>query len=142
MTPRKRRWLAALLGTGLVLVLVVLASLDTLGNPDAPERFELTEVTTYEAPLPPPPPPPPGRRVDTRSGGSTGAQMKLESRRAPAALDTMQLDVKLAAAAEPSNVHLGGLGQGVGVGVGNGTGDGNGTGFELATLSELDQQPV
>jgi len=137
MTLRKRRWLAGSLGTGLVLLLVVLASLDTLGDLDAPERFVLTEVATFE--VPPPPPPPPSRPSDSRSGGSTGALLALQTRRAPV-LDVMQLDVRIAA--EPGELSLGGLGQGIGVGSGDGTGDGSGTGFGLATLSELDQEPT
>ena len=78
---RKRRWLAGSLGTGLVLLLVFVAYLDSLGDPDAPERLVLTDVTTYQEP--PPPPPPPSRPSDSRSGGSTGALLPLETSRAP-----------------------------------------------------------
>jgi hypothetical protein len=133
MTPRKRRWLAGSLGTGLVLLLVLVAGLDTLGDLDAPERFVLTEVTTYEAPPPPPPPPP--RPSDSRNGGSTGALLAMESR-SPVSLDVMQLNVRI----QPGELNLGGLGQGIGVGSGDGTGDGRG--FGLATLAELDQLPT
>jgi len=136
MTLRKRRWLAGSLGTGLVLLLVVLAGLDTLGDLDAPERFVLTEVTTYEAP--PPPPPPPTRPSNARSGGSTGTLLAMESSRSPVALDAMQLDVRI----QPGELNLGGLGAGIGVGSGDGTGDGIGTGLGLVTLSELDQLPT
>ncbi|HZF30971.1 MAG TPA: hypothetical protein VE907_17780 [Gammaproteobacteria bacterium] len=139
MTPRKRRWLAASLGTGLVLLLVVLASLDTLGSLNAPQRFELTEVTTFEPP--PPPPPPPARPSAARNGGSTGRQLTLRSSQAPVALDTMQLQVQFAAA-EIGKLNIAGFGQGVGVGAGDGTGDGSGSGYELALVSELDQQPM
>jgi len=75
MTSGKRRWLAVSLGTGLVLSLILLASLDTLGGLQAPERFVLTEVATYVPPLPPPPPP--SRASDARSGGSMGTDLTL-----------------------------------------------------------------
>lgn len=137
MTLRKRRWLAGSLGTGLMLLMVLLAYLDTLGDPVAPERLVLTDVTTYQAP--PPPPPPPSRPNNKRSGGSTGELVPSESSRAPV-LDVMQLDVRFAAVV--GEVNLGGLGKGVGVGSGDGTGDGSGGGFGLVTLSELDQEPT
>ena len=135
MTVRKRRWLAGSLGTGLVLLLLLVAYLDTLGDPSGPERLVLTDVTTYEAP--PPPPPPPTRPRESRSGGSTGAFLPLDTSRAPV-LDVMRLDVQFAA--RVGELNLGGLGQGIGVGSGDGTGDG--TGFGLATVSELDQIPI
>jgi hypothetical protein len=138
MTARKRRWLAVSLGSGLVLLLLVVASLDTLGDLNAPERFVLTEVTTFEAPPPPPAPPP--RPSNSRGGGSTGELLTLRSSRAPVALDTMQLAIQFAAA-EIGPLNITGLGRGIGVGTGDGTGDGSGTGFGLATLSELDQEP-
>jgi|SRR5688572_10803436 hypothetical protein len=135
MTLRKRRWLAGFLGTGLTLLLLLVAYLDTLGDPGAPERLVLTDVTTYEAP--PPPPPPPSRPREAPNGGSTGAFLPLDTSRAPV-LDVMQLDVQFAA--RVGELNLGGLGQGIGVGSGDGTGDG--TGFGLALLSELDQIPM
>jgi hypothetical protein len=134
---RKRRWLAGSLGTGLVLLLLLIAYLDTVGDPGAPQRLVLTDVTTYEAPPPPPPPPP--RPKDARSGGSTGAFLPLDTSRAPV-LDVMQLDVRFAA--RVGELNLGGLGRGIGVGSGDGTGDGTGTGLGLATLAELDQVPM
>ena len=67
MTARKRRWLAVSLGSGLVLLLLVVASLDTLGDLNAPERFELTTVAPLE--VLPPPPPAPTRPSNQRSGG-------------------------------------------------------------------------
>jgi hypothetical protein len=137
MTLRKRRWLAGSLGTALVLLLLLVAYLDTLGDPSAPQRLVLTDVTTYEAPPPPPPPPP--RPRETRSGGSTGSFLPLDTSRAPV-LDVMQLDVQFAA--RVGDMNLGGLGRGIGVGSGDGTGDGTGTGFGLALLSELDQIPM
>lgn len=137
MTARRRRWLAGALGTGLTLALVVLASLDTLGDLQGPERFVLTEVTTFEAPPPPPPPPP--RPAEARGGGSTGALLTMRSSRAPVALDVMQLQF---AAADVGPLDISGLGQGIGVGIGDGIGDGTGTGFGLATVGELDQQPT
>jgi len=139
MTTGRRRWLAAALAMGLVLLLVVIASLDTLGDLDAPKRFELTEVTTFEAP--PPPPPPPSRSSAVHNGGSTGAQLTLRASRAPVELDKMQLQVQFAVA-ELGKLNLAGLGHGVGVGSGDGTGDGSGTGYGLALLSELDQPPI
>ncbi len=138
MTVRQRRWLAISLGTGLVLLLVVLASLDTLGDFAAPQSFELTEVTTFEPP--PPPPPPPTRPSNRRSGGSTGAQLlALQSSSAPVTLDVMPLQVQFATVGP---LNLGKLGQGLGTGSGNGTGDGSGFGFSLVGLSELDEPPT
>jgi hypothetical protein len=136
MSPtRKRRWLAGSLGTGLTLLLVLIAYLDTLGGAATPQRLVLTDVTTYEAP--PPPPPPPARPRESRSGGSTGAFLPSDSSRAPV-LDVMHLDVQFAA--QIGELKLGGLGKGIGAGSGDGTGDG--AGFGLATLSELDQVPI
>jgi hypothetical protein len=137
MTVRKRRWLAGSLGTGLVLLLLLIAYLDTLGDPSGPEHLVLTDVTTYEAP--PPPPPPPARPKEARSGGSNGSFLPLDTSRAPV-LDVMRLDVQFAA--RVGELNLGGLGQGIGVGSGDGTGDGTGTGFGLATLAELDAIPM
>jgi hypothetical protein len=136
MTVQQRRWLAASLGSGLTLLLLVIASLDTLGDLNAPERFALTTVAPLEAL--PPPPPPPSRPSNQRSGGSTGTELLLRSSRAPVALDVMQLQVQFTAA----DLDISGLGRGIGVGTGDGTGDGSGTGFSLVTLSELDQQPT
>jgi hypothetical protein len=139
MTARQRHWLAGALGTALVLLLLVIASLDTLGDFDAPERFVVTEVTTFQPP--PPPPPPPSRPSNARAGGSTGALLTLRNSRAPVVLDAMQLAIQFTAA-EIGPLNITGLGQGVGVGTGDGTGDGSGTGFGLVNLSELDQQPT
>lgn len=140
MTPRQRHWLAGALGTGLVLTLVIVASLDTLGGLEAPQRFALTEITTFEAPAPPPPPA--QKPNDARSGGSKGAQLlAFDSRRSPVMLEQMQIDVQFAAATL-GDVELGKLGAGIGTGSGDGTGDGSGGGFGLAMLSELDQQPT
>ena len=137
MTVRQRRWVAGSLGTGLVLGLVFIASFDLSGNAKLPERFVLTEVTTFEAP--PPPPPPPTSPSSAPGGGSTGAQLTLRSSRAPAPLDKMQLDIQFAAA-EVGALNIAGLGEGIGLGVGDGTG--NGSGFGLAGVSELDQIPM
>ena len=83
MTVRQRRWVAASLATGLVLALVFIASFDLSGNQTKPERFVLTEVTTFEAPPPPPPPPP--RPSNSPAGGSSGNEPTLRSSRAPVA---------------------------------------------------------
>jgi hypothetical protein len=140
MTARQRRWLAGSAGTGLVLLLVLVASFDMGGDLKAPERFVLTEVTTFEPP-PAPPPPPQARSSDSRSGGSTGADLTLRRSTAPAPLERMQLNVQFAAA-EVGPLNIAGLGKGIGVGTGDGTGDGSGTGFGLALISELDQIPT
>jgi hypothetical protein len=137
IAAHQRRWLAASLGTLLMLLLLVAASLDTLGGSSAPQRFTLTEVTTFEAPPAPPPPPP--REMNPRAGGSTGALLTLRNSRAPVTLDVMPLKF---AAAEVGPLDISGLGHGIGVGIGDGTGDGSGPGFGIAVLSELDQQPV
>ena len=139
MTVRQRRWVAGSLATGLVLLLVFIASFDLSGNMKAPERFVLTEVSTFEAP--PPPPPPPARPSNSPAGGSMGAQLTLRSSRAPLELDKMQLDIQFAAA-EVGNLNIAGLGQGIGLGVGDGVGDGSGSGYGFAGLSELDQVPM
>ena len=139
MTVRQRRWLSASLATGLVLLLVFVASFDMGGNLEPPERFILTEVTTFEAP--PPPPRPPSRSNDSRAGGSTGADLTLRRSTAPAALERMELDVQFAAA-EVGPLNIAGFGKGIGLGTGDGTGDGSGTGFGLALVSELDQIPT
>src|SRR5262245_55833984 len=139
MTVRQRRWLAGSLATGLVLALVVIASVALSGDAKAPERFVLTEVTTFEAPPPPPPPPP--RGSNSANGGSTGNEPTLRSSRAPVSLDTMKLDIQFAAA-EVGNLNIAGLGRGIGLGVGDGVGNGTGTGYGLAGISELDQVPM
>lgn len=139
MTVRQRRSVAASLATGLVLALVFIASFDLSGNKTKPERFVLTEVTTFEAPPPPPAPPP---RPNSRpAGGSTGNEPTLRSSRAPVSLDTMNLNVQFAAA-EIGNLNIAGLGKGIGLGIGDGVGNGTGTGYGLAGVSELDQVPM
>jgi hypothetical protein len=140
MTIKQRRGLAVSLAAALVLVLVLIASLDMVGDRDAPERFVLTEVATFVAP-PPPPPPPPSTPKSAPGGGSTGAQLTLRASSAPVALDKMDLDIQFAAA-EIGNLNIAGLGEGIGLGVGDGTGNGSGSGFGLAGLSELDQIPM
>jgi hypothetical protein len=137
MTVRQRRWLAASLATGLVLALVFIASFDLSGNQTKPERFVLTEVTTFEAPPPPPPPPP--RPSNSPAGGSSGNEPILRSSRAPVSLETMNLNVQFAAA-EVGNLNIAGLGNGIGLGVGDGVG--NGSGFGLAGIGELDAVPI
>jgi hypothetical protein len=139
MTVRQRRWAAGSLATGLVLLLVFIASFDLSGNVKAPERFVLTEVSTFEAP--PPPPPPPARTSNSPGGGSTGAQLTLRSSRAPLSLDKMQLDIQFAAA-EVGNLNIAGLGEGIGLGTGDGFGNGSGSGYGLTGVSELDQVPM
>ena len=139
MTVRQRRWVAGSLATGLVLTLVFIASFDLSGNQRAPERFVLTEVTTFEAPPPPPPPPP--RPSNSPRGGSTGNEPTLRASRAPVPLDTMKLDIQFAAA-EVGNFNIAGLGKGIGLGVGDGFGNGTGSGYGLAGVSELDQVPM
>jgi len=139
MTVRQRRWLAASLASGLVLTLVFIASFDLSGNQTKPERFVLTEVSTFEAPPPPPPPPP--RPSNRPAGGSTGNEPTLRSSRAPVSLETMNLNVQFAAA-EVGNLNIAGLGKGIGLGVGDGVGDGSGTGYGLTGVSELDQVPM
>ena len=139
MSVRQRRSLAASLATGLVLALVFIASFDLSGNKTQPERFVLTEVSTFEAPPPPPPPPP--RPSNSPSGGSSGNEPVLRSSRAPVSLDTMKLDIQFAAA-EVGNLNIAGLGNGIGVGVGDGVGNGNGSGYGLAGVGELDQVPM
>ena len=139
ITVRQRRWIAGSLATGLVLVLVFIASLDLGGNVEAPERFVLTEVTTFEAP--PPPPPPPARTGNSPAGGSTGAQLTLRSSRAPISLDEMDLKIEFAAA-KVGDLNIAGLGRGIGLGVGDGVGNGSGFGYGLAGVSELDQTPM
>ena len=138
MTTRQRRWLAGALGTGLLALLLLLAVFDNLYRAEPREATTLRAVELYE---PPPPAPPPARPSNARSGGSTGMALTLDTRRAPIALDAMQLDVKLAVA-ELGPLNLGGLGEGFGIGSGDGTGDGSGTGFGLVMLSELDQTPT
>ena len=113
ITVRKRRWLAASLATGLVLLLVFIASFDMRGNRQLPERFVLTEVATLEAP-PPPPPPAPRPSGDLRSGGSTGMDLTLRRSTAPAPLDTMKLDVQFAAT-EDGPLNIAGLGSSLSV---------------------------
>jgi hypothetical protein len=138
MTTRQRRWLAGALGTGLLALLLLLAVFDNLYRAEPREATTVRAVELYE---PPPPAPPPARPSNARSGGSAGMALTVDTRRAPIALDAMQLDVKLAVA-ELGALNLGGLGEGFGIGSGDGTGDGSGTGFGLVTLSELDQQPT
>jgi hypothetical protein len=137
MTVQRRRWLAGALGIGLVALLLLLAAFDNLFVSEPRPLTTRTAVELYV----PPPLPPPARQSESRSGGSTGTTVPMESRRIPATMDLMQLNVRLAAA-ETATLNLGGLGKGVGVGSGDGTGQGSGGGFSLATLSELDHLPT
>ena len=126
MTPRRRRWLSALLGSGLLLVLLTIVSLDGLYRPEPPEAAVVREVQMYEPP--PPPPPPPAVRP---ASSSSLSQLTVASPDQRIALEVMDLDVDLPAG------QLGSLGTGF-----SGLGEGTGSGFDIVSLDHLDELPM
>lgn len=126
MTARRRRLLSAILGTGLLALLLVIVSFDHRARRDPPEMVPLTEVLMYEPPPPPPPVP-----QDFRDSGRAGPALSLAQNEMPIELEIMDLDVELAIG------QLGDLGLG-----GTGFGDGAGAGFGTVALSDLDTGPI
>lgn len=125
MTSRRRRWLSALLGTGLLVALLMVVSLDDLYKAEPPETAVLREVQMYE---PPPPPPPPAVRPDS---SSAPPQLALANPDQRVALEVMDLDVDLPAG------QLGSFGTGF-----SGLAEGTGSGIGLVDLDELDELPM
>lgn len=122
----RKHLLATLLGIGLVLLLLLLASLDSLLEPRSPQRFDLQEVTLYQPPPPPPPPPTSSRDPSQMAGPSLELlqpQVQLE-------LQVMDLAIEL-----PGG-NTAGFGGGLGA-----DGPGLGIDWSVVSLSELDGYP-
>jgi hypothetical protein len=126
MSALQRQLLAGFLGSALLLVLLLLASLDNAFAPEPPELIPLTEVQMYS---PPPPPPPPPVSQQQRSSEASPT-LVLEDVQSDLALKIMPLDVQL------SPGEFGGTGRGVG-----GLGEGTGVDWGTVNLSELDGVP-
>ena len=123
----RRHAYAVLLAAALLGVLLLLASLDGVYMPEAPQRTELRAVEMY-APPPPPPPPPPLSSSDSAS--LSGPPLSLANQAISLDLQIMDLDVSVPAG------QFGDFGQGLG-------GDGAGMGIDwgAVNLSELDGHP-
>jgi len=127
MNIQRRHLVSTLLGTGLLLLLLLLVSLDDLYSPEPPEMVALRDVQMYE---PPPPPPPPPLEARDR-GGDAGRPLAVASRETQIELQIMALDVELAAG------EFGDFGFGTG-----GLGEGLGFDFGTVSLLDLDSFPV
>lgn len=88
----KRHALATLLAAVLLALLLLLASLDSLYEPEPPERVVLREVAMY---TPPPPPPPPVTAQSSSS--SAGPPLNVVNQPLSLDLQLMSLDVTLPA---------------------------------------------
>lgn len=121
-----RQLLAVLLATTLLALLLVLASLDSLFQPEPPPRVLLREVNLY---TPPPPPPPPTTASD--SSRMAGPVLLQNNQTVALNLQLMDLDVSL-----PTG-QFGDFGGGLGGEMG-----GVGVNWGTVNLSELDGLPV
>lgn len=122
----RRHLLSILLAAGLLVLLLLLASLDGMYSPEPPERTVLREVQMYVPPPPPPPPP-----INARDSSSlSGPSMALANQQISLDLQLMDLDVNLPAG------QLGNLGSGVGRNAA-----GMGIDWGTVNLSELDGYP-
>lgn len=121
-----RQLLAVLLATILLALLLVLASLDSLFQPEPPPRVLLREVNLY---TPPPPPPPPTTATD--SSRMAGPVLLQNNQTVALDLQLMDLNVSL-----PTG-QFGDFGGGLGGEMG-----GVGVDWGTVSLSELDALPV
>lgn len=123
----KRHVFSVLLAAVLLGLLLLLASLDGVYLPEAPQRTVLRPVEMYTPPPPPPPPPP---MSSSNSSSLAGPPLSLANQAISLDLQTMDLDVSLPAG------QFGDFGQGLG-------GDGTGMGIDwgAVSLSELDGHP-
>src|SRR5690606_27503572 len=121
-----RQLLAVLLAATLLALLLVLASLDSLFQPEPPPRVLLREVNLY---TPPPPPPPPTTASD--SSRMAGPVLLQNNQTVALNLQLMDLDVSL-----PTG-QFGDFGGGLGGEMG-----GVGVNWGTVNLSELDGLPV
>ncbi len=127
MTGVARRWIAAGLGSGLLVLLLVIVSLGDLYRGEPPERLVRTELEIFEPPPPPPPPP-----IDQRGSRSAGPALLLARVDSPIVLEVMDLDVQL------TSGELGGLGAGGWGGVE----DIGAASLQLVGFSDLDETPM
>jgi hypothetical protein len=125
MSPRRRKLLAMLCGVGLLLALLALVFLDGFEVPEPPERVAVRDVQFYQAPPPPPPP-----ATSRESSSQIGQPLSLTTIETPITLETMDLDVEIAAGS------FGDFGFGDG-----GLGEGLGEGLGKVGLGELDSLP-
>lgn len=125
MTAQRRQILSAVLGTGLLFLLLLLVSLDDLFQPEPPATVQLTQVQIYVEPPPPPP------AQEQKSSSSSSPQMMLSMQENQVALQAMDINVDLPEG-DFSNFGTGTAGLGEGMGMNWGT----------VGLSDLDAYPT
>ena len=128
LSDGSRRILAPLLGTFLLMMLLLLASLTSEIMVEKSPEIVTREVRSL--PLPPPPPPPMKQPGTSNSPRPSLARARVET---PVELEVMDLVADIGAGS------IGGIGTG---GTGDGSGLGGGGGWEIVGLSELDNVPM
>jgi hypothetical protein len=131
LSNRNRRILASCLGTLLLFILLLLASLEGGTEVERPPKIRMHEVRVYKPPPPPPPPP-----MEQNSQDSPMPSLTRANDEDPVKLDFMPLEVNMDA------IGVSGFGTGGPGGVG---GDGLGMGWGVwgtVALPELDNIPM
>jgi hypothetical protein len=130
LSNRSRRMLASCLGTLLLCVLLLVASLETGFEVERPPKIRMHEVRIYK-----PPPPPPSPPMEQNAQDSPMPSLTRANAEDPVKLDFMALEVDMDA------VGVSGFGTG-GPGGGGGLGIWGGGGWGTIALSELDNVPM
>ena len=130
LSNRNRQLLAPCLGTLLLIVLLLLASLDVEYEVEPPPKISMHEVRMYSPPPPPPPPP-----MEQNAQSSPMPSLTTANVEDPVKLDFMELEVGMEA------VGVSGFGTG-GPGGGGGLGTGGEGEWGTVALSELDNIPI
>ncbi|MBN1832196.1 MAG: energy transducer TonB [Deltaproteobacteria bacterium] len=130
LSNRNRRILASCLGTLLLFILLLLASLEGKFEVERPTKIRMHEVRIYKPPPPPPPPP-----VEQNTTDSPMPSLTKGNAEDPVKLDVMALEVNMDDAIGVSGFGTGGPGGGGGLGWGGGE-------WGTVVLSELDGIPM
>ena len=130
LSNRSRQLLAPCLGTLLLIVLLLLASLDVEYEVERPPKISMHEVRMYKPPPPPPPPP-----MEQNASDSPMPSLTRANAEDPIKLDLMPLEVDMEA------VGVSGFGTG-GPGGSGGLGMGMGGEWGTVSLPELDKIPM
>ena len=127
---RSRRMLASCLGTLLLCLLLLLASMEVGFEIKRPPKIRMHEVRIYKPPPPPPPPPMEQNKTDSAMPSLTKANAE-----DPVKLDFLALEVNMDDAIGISGFGTGGPGGAGGLGWGGGS-------WGTIALSELDNIPM
>jgi outer membrane biosynthesis protein TonB len=134
LSNRSRRILASCLGTLLLFILLLLASMEGGSEVERPPKIHMHDVQMYKPPPPPPPPP-----MEQNSQDSPMPSLTKAYAEDPVKLDFMELEVNMEGM---EGIAISGFGTG---GPGGGGGDGLGRGrggWGTVALPELDKIPM